>query len=216
MTPTLLDMAQIFGFRPHGRPVDVVEETHKFMVQTIKAINAQAIEDPSLTRNIGGQFVQAGEVIVTSVIAARDLELPFGDEEDETLAEQPTVEATPSARRKRKETAPTQDSAAQPEISAESPPPPPTRSKRLRKRTGVESDETEEPAAVPTETSGTDVDELREAFEVVEQEKENEREEEGDVPSKKEKEKDLEEEVIFHSSGTIVLYLLLFFLTSNF
>ncbi|CAL9019155.1 unnamed protein product [Prunus brigantina] len=24
MTPTLLDMAQIFGFRPHGRPVDAV------------------------------------------------------------------------------------------------------------------------------------------------------------------------------------------------
>ncbi|CAL2256812.1 unnamed protein product [Prunus armeniaca] len=147
------------------------------MVQTIKAINAQAIEDPSLTRNIGGQSVQAGEVIVTSVIAARDLELPSGDEEDETLAKQPPTEATLSARKKRKETAPPPASAAQLE------------------RTGVESDELEEPAAVPTETSGTD-DELREAFEAVEQEKEKEREKEGDVPSKKEKEKDLEKEEI--------------------
>ncbi|KAI5320983.1 hypothetical protein L3X38_040691 [Prunus dulcis] len=29
MTPTLLDMAQIFGFRPHGRPVDVVGDYHR-------------------------------------------------------------------------------------------------------------------------------------------------------------------------------------------
>ncbi|CAL2228432.1 unnamed protein product [Prunus armeniaca] len=29
MTPTLLDMAHIFGFRPHGMPVDVVGESHR-------------------------------------------------------------------------------------------------------------------------------------------------------------------------------------------
>ncbi|CAL8175157.1 unnamed protein product [Prunus armeniaca] len=29
MTPTLLDTAQIFGFRPHGRPVDAVGDYHK-------------------------------------------------------------------------------------------------------------------------------------------------------------------------------------------
>ncbi|CAL8087060.1 unnamed protein product [Prunus armeniaca] len=28
MAPTLLDMAQIFGFRPHGRPVDAVGDYH--------------------------------------------------------------------------------------------------------------------------------------------------------------------------------------------
>ncbi|CAL2277260.1 unnamed protein product [Prunus armeniaca] len=139
------------------------------MVQTIKAINAQVIEDPSLTRNIGGQFVQAGEVIVTSIIAAGDLELPSGNEEDEILAEQTPIEATPSAKGKRKETALVQDSVVLPDISVESPPPP-TRSKRLRKKTGVEPDESKEPVAIPTETSGID-DELREAFEAVEQEK---------------------------------------------
>ncbi|VVA40971.1 PREDICTED: LOC109946780, partial [Prunus dulcis] len=39
------------------------EEAKGFMVRTIKGINAQVIEDPSLTKNIGGQAVQAGEVI---------------------------------------------------------------------------------------------------------------------------------------------------------
>ncbi|CAL2238974.1 unnamed protein product [Prunus armeniaca] len=29
MTPTLLDMVQIFGFRPHGRPVDAVGDYHR-------------------------------------------------------------------------------------------------------------------------------------------------------------------------------------------
>ncbi|CAL2239135.1 unnamed protein product [Prunus armeniaca] len=241
MAPALLDMAQIFGFRPHGRHVDAVEvpkcsieeymmffrrctnrllekepedeevridfrkkflsvmllrdlpfggeaaievplgeiqmiwtctriadsssatkvlfdgwdswtvhagaEVKKFMMQTIKDINAQVIE-------------------VTFVISAGDLELPFGDEEDqhETQVEQPTIEVTLSARRnKRKET-------VQPETSVESPPPPPTRSKRLRKRAVAESEEIEEPAVVPTETSGTD-EELREASEAVGQEK---------------------------------------------
>ncbi|CAL8163069.1 unnamed protein product [Prunus armeniaca] len=127
---------------PHGNRIPLVlpssmpggkpgEETHKFMVQTIKDINAQVIEDPSLTQNIGGQSVQVGEVIVTSVIAAGDLELPSGEgeeeEEEEDRAEQTAVQATPSsARRKRRET-------AQPATSARSRSPPHT--KRLRKRT---------------------------------------------------------------------------------
>ncbi|VVA37761.1 PREDICTED: LOC109946780, partial [Prunus dulcis] len=72
----------------------------------------------SLTKNIGGQFIQAGEVIVTSVIVAGDLELPSGDEEDETLVEQPAVEATPSGRRnKRKETTPVHGGAVHPASS---------------------------------------------------------------------------------------------------
>ncbi|CAL8169754.1 unnamed protein product [Prunus armeniaca] len=29
MSPTLLDMAQIFGFRPHRRPVDAVGDYHR-------------------------------------------------------------------------------------------------------------------------------------------------------------------------------------------
>ncbi|CAL8174738.1 unnamed protein product [Prunus armeniaca] len=81
--------------------------------KTIKDINAQVIEDPSMTRNLGGQVVQVGEVFVTSIITIGDLELPFGDEENQhgTLAEQSTVEVTPFARRnKRKETAQARDS----------------------------------------------------------------------------------------------------------
>ncbi|CAL9006237.1 unnamed protein product, partial [Prunus brigantina] len=112
---------------------------------------------------------------VTFVIAAGDLELPFGDE-GETLAE-PTA---------------AQYSAVQPETSAESRPLASTRSKRLRKKTEVEYVATEKPAAAPTTTSGTD-EELREAFEAVEQE--NEQEKKGDAPTK-EKENEFGEEEI--------------------
>ncbi|CAL2254919.1 unnamed protein product [Prunus armeniaca] len=169
--------------------VHVGEETHRFMVQTIKDINTQIIKDPSFTRNIGAQSVQAGEMIVTSVIAAGDLELSFGDEEGETQVEQPVIEVTPSGRRnKRKETAPVHESTVQPETLAESPPPPPTKSKRLRKRTVVQYVATEGPTTALAASSGTD-EELREAFEAAEQEKEQD---EGDVPLK-EKSKDFEE-----------------------
>ncbi|VVA39343.1 PREDICTED: LOC109946669, partial [Prunus dulcis] len=102
---------------------------------------------PSLTKNVGGQSVQAGEVIVSSVIAAGDLELPSADEEDDVEAEQTPAEAVPSGRRK-------------------------------RKGPGIP----EEAAAIPVSPSGTD-DELREAFEEVEQEKELQGLEE--VPQKK-------------------------------
>ncbi|XP_020411150.1 uncharacterized protein LOC109946780 [Prunus persica] len=166
-------------------------DAKNFVVQTIKDVNAQVIEDPSLIENIGGQSVQAGEVIVTSVIAAGDLELSSGDEDNEIMAEQPAVEATPSARRKRKKTTPVRGSAAQPATSAESPPSPPTKSKRLRKRTMVEYVAMEESAAASTNTSGTD-EELREPFEAVEQEKELEEVEEG----RQEKAKEMEEEEI--------------------
>ncbi|VVA41671.1 PREDICTED: aminotransferase, partial [Prunus dulcis] len=140
-------------------------EAKAHMIQTIKEINAQIIEDPSLTKNVGGQSVQAGEVIVSSVIAAGDLELPSADEEDDVEAEQTPAEAVPSGRRKRK---------------------------------GPGNHE--EAAAIPVSPSGTD-DELREAFEEVEQEKELQELEE--VPQKKvaalEDEEEIPAEVIAES-----------------
>ncbi|CAL9017440.1 unnamed protein product [Prunus brigantina] len=121
-----------------GWVVHTGEETHKFMVQTIKDINAQVLEDPFLTQDVGGQSAQGGEVF------------------------------------------------------AGSPSPPPTKSKRLRKRTVVVYVATEGTAAAPTSTYGTD-DELREAFEAVEQEKELEAlKEVGERPQ--EKPKTVEEE----------------------
>ncbi|CAL8167771.1 unnamed protein product [Prunus armeniaca] len=45
-----------------GWAVRTGEETQKFMVHTIKDINAQVLEGPSLTQNVGGQSAQAGEV----------------------------------------------------------------------------------------------------------------------------------------------------------
>ncbi|CAL8091253.1 unnamed protein product [Prunus armeniaca] len=87
-----------------GWVVRTGKEAHKFMVQTIKDINAQVLEDPSLTQNVGGQSAQAGEVFATSVITAGDLELPSGEEEEEEEDQTP-VEATPAPRRKMKETA---------------------------------------------------------------------------------------------------------------
>ncbi|CAL8117382.1 unnamed protein product [Prunus armeniaca] len=150
-------------------------EAKKFMVQMIKDINAQVIEDPSMTRNLGGQAVQAGEVFATSVITAGDLDLPFGDEEDyyETLVE-PIVEATPTRKNKRKKTTQAQD------IESASPP---SKVKRLRKRVVSESEWAEEPAVVPTKTTETN-EELRKAFEAIEQEKEVSK-----VDKKKEKKK---------------------------
>ncbi|CAL9025006.1 unnamed protein product [Prunus brigantina] len=170
-----------------GWVVHTGEETHKFMVQTIKDINAQVLEDPSLTQDVGGQSAQGGEVFATSVITAGDLELPSGEEEvDQT--EQTLAEATPLVRRKRKDTAPSTTSAG-------SPSPPPTKSKRLRKMTVVEYVAIEGTAAAPTSTSGTD-DELREAFEAVEQEKELEAlEEVGERPQEKPKTVEEEEEI---------------------
>lgn len=74
--------------------------------------------------------------------------------------------------------------------AADSPSPPPlTRSKRLRKRNETESDEAKRIAANPTETSD---DELLEAFEAIEQEKQQGVATEN--PSEK-KGKDFEEEV---------------------
>ncbi|CAL8090254.1 unnamed protein product [Prunus armeniaca] len=151
---------------------------------TIKDINAQVLGDPSVTQNVGGQFAQAGEVfgefstlllplpfpaglasdiviscVVTFVISVGDLELPSGEEEDEILAEQLVVEATPSARKKRKETAPPQDNILK--------------------------------VLLPFLD-----DELREAFEVVEQEKELEAlEEVGEGPQEKPKIVEEEEEI---------------------
>ncbi|CAL8119161.1 unnamed protein product [Prunus armeniaca] len=133
-------------------------DARKFIVQLVKGINAQVIEDPSMIDNLGGQAVQDGEVIVTYVITAGDLELPFSDEEDDhdTLAE-PIVEATPARKNKRKETTQAQDSVFHPESPG----------KRLRKRAVSESERAEKPAIVPTKTTETD-EELQEAFEAEE------------------------------------------------
>ncbi|BBG99802.1 hypothetical protein Prudu_009610, partial [Prunus dulcis] len=143
-------------------------EARAHMIQTIKDINAQTIEDPSLTKNVGGQSVQAGEVIVSSVIAAGDLELPSADEEDDIGAEQTPVEAVPSGRKKRKGAGiPGEFGTFQLWESFS----PPTKLKKLKKKGEVEYFTAEEAAAIPVSPSGTD-DELREAFEEVEQEKE--------------------------------------------
>ncbi|CAL2245406.1 unnamed protein product [Prunus armeniaca] len=151
------------------------EETHKFMVQTIKDINMQVIE-------------------VNSVIAAGDLELPSGDgeeeeeEEEKDQVEQTHVEATSPVKRKRKET-------AQSVTPAGSPSPPLTKSKRLRKKIVEEYVAPKGTRAVPTTTSGTD-DDLREVFEAVEQEKElEELEEVGEGPQEKAKTVEEEEEI---------------------
>ncbi|VVA36193.1 PREDICTED: LOC109946780, partial [Prunus dulcis] len=101
---------------------------------------------PSLTKNVGGQSVQAGEVIVSSVIAAGDLELPSADEEDDVEAEQTPAEAVPSGRRKRKGPAPPLDNTARPGIPAGSPSPPPTKLKKLKKKSEVEYVAVEEAA----------------------------------------------------------------------
>ncbi|CAL8155826.1 unnamed protein product [Prunus armeniaca] len=124
----------------------------------------------------------------TSVIITGDLELPSGEEEEEEedQPDQTPVEAIPAPRRKRKET-------AKPVTSG--PSPPPIKSKRLRKRTLMEYMATEETATVPTATSDTD-EELRKAFEAVDQEKElEELEEVREGPQEKAKIVEEEEEI---------------------
>ncbi|CAL2256896.1 unnamed protein product [Prunus armeniaca] len=138
--PRSLIPAILMSLMPGGKQEP---EAKKFIVQMVKGINAQVIEDPSMTRNLGRQTAQAGEGVVTSIITTGDLELPFGDEEDdyETLAK-PSAEATPSARKnKRKEVTQAQDSAVQPDPLVESSPPP-SKAKRLRKRAVSESEGT--------------------------------------------------------------------------
>ncbi|XP_016650444.1 PREDICTED: uncharacterized protein LOC103335343 [Prunus mume] len=150
--------------------------------------------DPSLTKNIGSQPAQSGEVFVNSVIAAGDLELPSGngeeeeEEEEEDQVEQTPVEATSPVKRKRKET-------AQSMTPVGSPSPPLTKSKRLRKKIVEEYVAPEGTRAIPTTTSGTN-DDLREAFEAVGQERElEELEEVGEEPQEKAKIVEEEEEI---------------------
>ncbi|CAL8119927.1 unnamed protein product [Prunus armeniaca] len=143
------------------------------MVQTIKDINMQVIEDPSLTKNIGSQSAQSGEVIVTSVIAIGDLELPSGMEKKKKkkIRQNRLLLRPPLLLEERERKLP--NLGLQVYFDTGSPSPPPTKSKRLRKRIVEEYVAPEGTGAVPTTTSGTD-DELREAFEAVEQEKEPE------------------------------------------
>ncbi|CAL8174388.1 unnamed protein product [Prunus armeniaca] len=71
-------------------------EARKFLVQMVKGINAQVIEDPSMTRNLGGQSIQArGKNKRKEVTQARD----------SALQPDPQVENSPSsskAKRSRK------------------------------------------------------------------------------------------------------------------
>ncbi|CAL8135424.1 unnamed protein product [Prunus armeniaca] len=146
--------------------------------------------DPSLTKNIGGQSIQAGEVI--------DLELPSGDEEDETLAEQLPVQATLSGRRnKKKETAPIHENSVQLEVSLKVLLP------LLLSQKGVErglwwSMWPQKNLQQLPPTSGTD-EELREAFEAMEQERELVGEEGPQEKTKKMKEEEIPAEVIAES-----------------
>ncbi|CAL8999872.1 unnamed protein product, partial [Prunus brigantina] len=145
----------------------------------------------------------AGEVIVTSVISAGDLELPSVEEDDETLAEPTTVEDFDSSEPGMILFCPLDFANIFLFCVAESPPPP-TRSKRLRKRTVVEYVATEDTSAVPTATSGTD-DELREAFEEVEKDKVlEELERVGD--GSQEKSKTVEEEVSLWSTDLLLSF----------
>ncbi|CAL2256301.1 unnamed protein product [Prunus armeniaca] len=116
-------------------------------------VQERRLTNPSLTQNVGGQSAQAGEVFVTSVITAGDLQLPSGEEEEEEdQAKQTPVEATSFVA-------------------------------------------TKETAAAPNATSDTD-EELREAFEAVEQEKELEESEEvGERPQEKAKIMEEDEEI---------------------
>ncbi|CAL2271906.1 unnamed protein product [Prunus armeniaca] len=104
------------------------------------------------------KVVQTGQVIVTFIIVAGDLQVDLGEEdaEYEVLAEEKTYEATSSARKnKGKETTQAQDSVVQPDPPVESPSPPPTKMKRLIKGVASESKAEEELAATPTTTTET-------------------------------------------------------------
>ncbi|CAL2229294.1 unnamed protein product [Prunus armeniaca] len=133
----------------NARTILAEVKAKKFIVHLVKSINAQVIEDPSMTSNLGRQSVQAGEVVgeplnsalkpvfaglsanpfffcaVTSVIAAGDLELPF-------------------------EVTQAQDSAVQSDPLAESSPPP-SKARKLRKKVVSEPEEKEEPPTIPAE-----------------------------------------------------------------
>ncbi|CAL2239377.1 unnamed protein product [Prunus armeniaca] len=88
-------------------------------MQMLQGINAQVIEDPSMASNLSGQAVWTGQVIVNSMIAARDLEVDLEEEDTkhEVLTEEKTSEATHSVRKnKRKETTQAVDSVVQPEL----------------------------------------------------------------------------------------------------
>ena len=93
---------------------------------------------------------------------------------------------------------------------AGSPSPPPTKLKKLKKKGEVEYFAAEEAAAIPVSPSGTD-DELREAFEEVEQEKELQELEE--VPQKKVAV--LEDEVSFGLRFASVPFLFHFFCSES-
>ncbi|CAL9001092.1 unnamed protein product [Prunus brigantina] len=59
--------------------IQVEPDAKKFIMQMLQGINAQVIEDPSMASNLSGQAVQTRQVIVISIIAARDLEVDLGE-----------------------------------------------------------------------------------------------------------------------------------------
>ncbi|CAL8123394.1 unnamed protein product [Prunus armeniaca] len=164
------------------------DETHRFMVQTIKDINMQIIEDPSLTKNIGSQPAQSGESILSLLLEIWSC--PLGMERRKKKKKRREIRQNrlllrPLLLSKGKEK----------KLPIGGPSPPLTKSKRLRKKIAEEYVAPEGTGAVPTTTSGTD-DDLREAFEAVEQERElEELEKVGEEPQEKAKSVEEEEEI---------------------
>ncbi|CAL2256867.1 unnamed protein product [Prunus armeniaca] len=141
-------------------------------MQMVKGNNAQVIEDPSMTRNLGRQSVQAGEVVVTSVIVAGNLSFLLVMRgmimrlwQKLVLRQLLLPERTKERKSPRLRTV----------LSSLIP-----MAKRLRKRAISEFEgKEEEPAVVPTETTKTDEKEVLNG----EKEKTKDGEEEEEIPA---------------------------------
>ncbi|CAL2238070.1 unnamed protein product [Prunus armeniaca] len=156
--------------------VHTEEETHKFMVQTIKDISMQVIEAnlPRVERCLLTLLLLLG---IWSY-------LPGMEKKKKKKARHNRLLLRPLLLLEERE-----------KKLPNFPSPPPTKSKRLRKRIVEEYAAPEGTGAVPTATSDTD-EELREAFEAVDQEKElEELEEVGEWPQDKAKTVEEEEEI---------------------
>ncbi|CAL8167803.1 unnamed protein product [Prunus armeniaca] len=195
-------------------------EAKEFMMKTIKDINAQVIEDPSLAGNVGGQSIYDGRLEIWSYLPDKKKKKKNNNNNDNKqnrlMLRQPLLPDGKERKLLVLQLQVTFDSfeffyslvlsclayvlmAYSLFIVAESPSPTPTKSKRLRKRTEVEYVATDGTAADTTTTSGTD-EELREAFEAVEQEMElEELEEVGKGPQEKAKTVEIPAEVIAES-----------------
>ncbi|CAL2240402.1 unnamed protein product [Prunus armeniaca] len=166
--------------------VHTEEETHKFMVQIIKDINMQVIEDPSLTKNIGSQSAQSGESPRLLLLGIWSCPLGMEKKKKKKKIRQNRLMLRPPLLLEERERK-LPNLGLQVYFDIGSPSPPPTKSKRLRKRIVEEY--------MASEGTGAD-DELREAFEAVEQEKELE---ELDEVREGPEEKEIPAEVIAES-----------------